>query len=65
MFCKTATVTRATIAMTPITMMMMVTGVGQGFFSFISESVGGETDRDRKERRGERVKRGRWRHTVK
>lgn len=65
MFCKTATVTRATIAMTPITMMMMVTGVGQGFFSFISESVGGETDRDRKERRGERVKRGRWGHTVK
>ena len=58
MFCKTATVTKATIAMTPITVMMMVTGVCQGFFSFISESGGGETDRqtDRRTGRGsERV----------
>lgn len=31
--------------MTPITVMMMVTGVCQGFFSFISESGGGCTDR--------------------
>lgn len=53
MFCKTATVTRATIAMTPITMMMMVTGVGQGFFSFISESVGGDRQRQEGEERRE------------
>lgn len=49
MFCKTATVTRATIAMTPITVMMMVSGVCQGFFSFISESGGGNTDRQKGE----------------
>lgn len=52
LFCKTATVTKATIAMTPITVMMMVTGLCQGFFSFISVSVGGkDRQTDRKERR--------------
>lgn len=56
MFCKTATVTKATIAMTPITVMMMVTGVCQGFFSFIAESGGGNTDRQEGEARG--VERG-------
>lgn len=65
LFCKTATVTKATIAMTPITVMMMVTGVCQGFFSFISESGGGNPDRqDRQTGRGSErvagVERGRW-----
>lgn len=63
LFCKTATVTKATIAMTPITVMMMVTGVCQGFFSFISESGGGK-DRETG-RRGEGeglpgVESGKW-----
>ncbi len=57
--------------MTPITEMMMVTGVCQGFFSFISESGGGETDRQtgRRNKRvagvekvvdGDTLEKGRW-----
>lgn len=54
MFCKTATVTKATITMTPITVMMMVTGVFQWFFSFISESGGGKIDRPTDRQTGRR-----------
>lgn len=56
MFCKTVTVTKATIAMTPITAMMMVRGISQGFFSFISGRGGRQTDRQEGEVRGRKRK---------
>lgn len=60
--------------MTPITVMMMVTGVCQGFFPFISGSGGGkmerQTDRRIDRQEGEvrgfaGVERGRWGHIGK